>query len=1483
MTGTVAFHNGLYVEAIGGTDQNRAISAHGAGSLFLVENGLTAKAEDTAVFAQGTDDKATVVSINEAGGVTLIESDKRAVWAYGSAEDPSPVRQVFAAGRFPASTPVRVFFLILYKTFGTELMVRGSSQQAGASGARPVQFVFARTKGSKMNATFKVVFNKARGALMVVNEVTSSVQAKGTKTVVAVAAAAAMTSAMAADAEPVVPPAEEEAPVVDTSLWTDKTVSSAETVKAGETVKIHSAVIGQGGSLIVQGNVDRDPQEVNGEKTSVLSVEQGGKVTVETTGNLQVNDLSIAGDVTATGTEEWTDEEHGRTTPAVGAYKSFVMTDGKLELSQGGRAWIGSTWSKDPEAYGRMELKGGEVTLKDGGYITGNKRLVKAGEYYAAEDDGHETVKVEEDTLAANVIGFDGAAVTVEGSKNVVDAAKTELTAGTLTIKKGGDLTVRASVATNETDAQAAAAQIAKDGYFAVKGGEMNVEKGASFVVADSLKRVEVTGGEVKNAGRFDAGSSDMTLENAVFANTGKLESEGKLTIGKGGVLETAASKSEAFDMEGGVILNEGGLLKFTALNSTFEDPRAAAQAEEGSEEIPAVPVEKPKDQLLIAGTSYTLAGGAMEGVDSVKIGRNDDAAHMTVTKGDYRFENVRLGNSTKTDGASTLNVEGGKLTVTGLLDLRYGLTTVDGGKLALEGEYLTGKNEDTLVVKKGTFATSGANLFDEVKTEAKEGEEKPAAPSYEISDLLEKGDFRGGVIEVTDEGLKLTQAQVVAAVEMLKNAGIGSNLVFSDVTFTDEKLAFDDALGLNGKGQTMEAGASEDGVTTLVVAETTAAVGKLVVDEKTESVTVSKGEGDAIGVLQITGTAEGGNVISGGKDGKVATLDAAALKLGWDEASKGIVNVDEVKVGELSVTGRFSANDVTVKTSGTIAAGSSLAVDDLASAEGADAVFSVDGTLAANTIGLKVELNEGSALVLGERKVNENAREQVKIPQIIGSVMTTGEDVVVTTNAAGEALLKAEAAKVGVVYDASKNVGLYADKTIALDREKGKLLVGDMNVGTKVEGQIVLGSNAVAVIDVDVFDTENAVFDADKVTFNKDAKVVLAGADRITTIKFVEDGIVDGTLNFVSTNAWLHAGTEHVAETGDTMLNVAFHGTGVAALDGFAESVLTTGSDSLGVVNAIGTVYNEGGSLSEVGKKALSEYMSLPVLAGTYNAAYDAAEQVWNTVSARNVSRSGKVEGLWADVFYASNEAKDMYGEGRGYEADVNGGVLGYDYTAECGGKLGVAFSIGSSDVNGTGDTVGKFGNDADFWGLSVYGSKTVTDKMVVSADVTYLSLDNDVTGSVAGASVEESIDSSVLSVALRADWKAYESASFEVVPHAGIRYAQIDVDDYREMNGESLDVLEMPVGVAFSGKFETAGMTFVPTLDFTVVPQIGDTDVKSFDGKALDVLDNTYNATIGVNAVYGDFTFGAAVKYGFGTNDRGNAGVNVKAAYQF
>ena len=54
-----------------------------------------------------------------------------------------------------------------------------------------------------MNSTFKVIFNRVRGALMVVNEATSSVQTKGTKTVIAAAGAAGSAGAAALATEAV--------------------------------------------------------------------------------------------------------------------------------------------------------------------------------------------------------------------------------------------------------------------------------------------------------------------------------------------------------------------------------------------------------------------------------------------------------------------------------------------------------------------------------------------------------------------------------------------------------------------------------------------------------------------------------------------------------------------------------------------------------------------------------------------------------------------------------------------------------------------------------------------------------------------------------------------------------------------------------------------------------------------------------------------------------------------------------------------------------------------------------------------------------------------------------------------------------------------------------------------------------------------------------------------------------------------------------
>lgn len=741
--------------------------------------------------------------------------------------------------------------------------------------------------------------------------------------------------------------------------------------------------------------------------------------------------------------------------------------------------------------------------------------------------------------------------------------------------------------------------------------------------------------------------------------------------------------------------------------------------------------------------------------------------------------------------------------------------------------------------------------------------------------------------------------------------------IVFTNVAFQGD-VTFDTALGYNTYATEVLADGenvkySADGKTATLTVSDDVAVGALKVNAGTEKVVLTTTEGKEFVFAGL-----GGNVITGVDSVTSITSNDGKVTLGWDETSTGVVNADTFDVKDLSVAGQFKATNVVVENGGIDEHGS-LTLDTL-SGNGRFGV-SQAATLDVRRLEIETNLEQGATLVIRDR-LDAPAAEGIatlatdddkKLAQIadtvrVGGLRADGDkqvpivDAIGTTNADGRNLLKAVA---GDQYDAEKNVGLYVDNTIAVARndDDAKLLVGsiDEQVNPKPAGSISLGSNAVMVIDVDAFSADEAVFDAGKLIVNADTKVLLKDADRIGSVKLVKNGTVDSDrfntiLGNGDTNAWLNYEVAQVqveqgegqAATTDVNLNIVFdkEATKDENLNAFAEKVLTTGSESLGVVNAIGTVFYDETTkkLSDIGEEALDEYMALPAVAGTYNAAYDAAEQVWNTIGAHNIDRTaGKTNGVWADVFYSANEAGDMYGNGYGYEADVYGGVLGYDYTAACGGKIGAALTIGTSDVDAKGDFIGDYGNDADFWGLSIYASKDITEKMMVSADITYLSLDNDIKGSVAGASVAESIDSSVISVGLRADWKAYESTAFEVVPHAGIRYAQIDVDDYREMDGESLDVLEMPVGVAFNGKFEAAGMKFVPTLDFTVVPQIGDTEVHPLNGDTLDVLNNTYNTTLGISAEYGDFTFGVAAKYGFGTDDRSNAGVKINATYAF
>ena len=119
--------------------------------------------------------------------------------------------------------------------------------------------------------------------------------------------------------------------------------------------------------------------------------------------------------------------------------------------------------------------------------------------------------------------------------------------------------------------------------------------------------------------------------------------------------------------------------------------------------------------------------------------------------------------------------------------------------------------------------------------------------------------------------------------------------------------------------------------------------------------------------------------------------------------------------------------------------------------------------------------------------------------------------------------------------------------------------------------------------------------------------------------------------------------------------------------------------------------------------------------------------------------------------------------------------------------------------------------------------------------------------------------------------------------MPHAGLRYTKIDADDAFGFKSDSLDVFEAPIGVKVAGRFEpTAGWQVSPSFDFTAVPQLGDKTVGTIAGD-VNVLDNVYNATLGVSAAKDAFTFGLSYRYGFGTDDRADQVIQARVGYAF
>ena len=1252
-----------------------------------------------------------------------------------------------------------------------------------------------------MNSTFKVVFNKARGALMVVNEVTSSVQAKGTKTVVAAAVATMIAgvagTAMAAEWE-VAPEGLEAATdtVITDANWAaikdqnafELTASDKEAKKpwasvakdqtfdktlwvSGAGAKAHASGFGVSGEKVKFTNkgtiyVTSGKDGVNYQNDAIwagngATAINEGKIVAKDAYGMRVGTGDTASKIVNNGSIYV--ESTGAGMELGGAANSEAVNNGLISVGDV------NTESKQALDFGHGVL----IQDQTGAKFTNNGTITAGKGATAIEVKGN---------VNNTALNF--------GAKSDVNGL-VHLAAGKTTLKFDGTVDTM-KIKTEQQEGKAAVA------------AHLDLQNNANITLEDGQKSTYET----------------VTLDDS------------RLNASIWGADNTFKT----------VTVNEGSIFNITKLNSRVDLKSDA---------------DLPKDQLLIArDQSFTydhaqmhVAGKVFTG--NLKVGTLDQKGTVTLKGGEHNFSNLIVGAN-----GSAFNLGEKAVVTVGGLHLYHGegtagkvvvndSTLINTGALTFEPIADKYTAAGTLKLENGTFQTAATDFFKKKEAAAAEA---AAQPEYEATG--NQAFLAGnGTLNLTSKAFEYSLTDLNAAQNLIDN-NRSIKVVFTNGTLTlkdGETLDAKSISGLNLAGHTGVAG--DDGAFAVDKTTTVGAIDFKAVTNK-EATEIALGNSAA-----LTLAGNGGDVFKnlGANVTKITTGD---LVLGT-AGNSGNVNVDTLKTEALTVAGDFTARAVEATTA------------------------KIDGILTANSV--KTTDATDGAKVTGALVLTGNVKKDVS--ELTGKVTVTDRGVLTTNRAAG------------LAYAAD-----YADEDLSVayvDRQLKLAKGAEINVGeapatgalaaaaTTTDRTVNVNANGIYGIDAASFlYTGKPAAEADLSVFGNSTALNLNGGEveilNITKLGQIDlGGAITNTANIDTDSIYVVVNDKGVdAATGVVTLSynddlVADKTVDARLKDAFTNGV---GTKELGILSALDTpaFYDEEtDKLTAAGNKALEQATGGNATAGVLNVAYDANAQVTDAIVRHQLSEHAGM-GVWADVFYAKNEAKEIYGD-FGYSADIYGGVLGFDYTAACGGTLGAALTVGTADADSEGGVLST-SLSSDFVGLSVYASKDFSG-LNVKADLGYIDFSNDFTG------LGDASDATTITFGVRGDFTAYQNGAFSVVPHMGLRYTRIDTDAVAFNDEQNMNVLEAPIGVKFAGTFEATGWKLVPSYDFTIVPQLGDKEVEAF-GTAGDITilsGGLFNNVLGVEAVKDNMSFGLNASYGFGPDDRANTQINANFRYNF
>ena len=712
-----------------------------------------------------------------------------------------------------------------------------------------------------MNSTFKVVFNKARGALMVVNEVTSSVQGKGTKTVVAAAVAAMIAgvsgSAMAAE--------------TDTEIKATDTALKATFTKAEKQNDVASSLIGTSGdTLALKNDTNKDMYAAGSldltasNKDNVVTLKNGsvsnfsGKVTsadhfgavvTATTGTLKIDNVTFENnkfDEVTTG-----DNPHNGT-------RGIIRAAGaNLEVAKstfaGNEAVLGgaiNVWSN------------GENTVKiTDSTFTGNATKSHGGAVYITGSQVKTTIA--DATFSKNTSGKLGGALQLSG------AGKTTITNTTFSENAAGTF----GGAINATNTKVVATNVNFERNKAVEHG------GALFLDGNTDSHTQAGGKFVGNSAKKNGGAirvqngANLDLTNVVFdgntaANGGAVDT---FKAGDVKFTDTTFTNNQTGGWGGALRINGGNVtIAVTEGKSlVYEGNKAGTNAEEAA----VKKFEKQGDFMYLSNdtdtASFELAG-------DLTIKDSIVSNHGTIEK----TGKGTLTTADMTGFVGNLNVKEGKMVIEG------GIAEYD---IAAQGA-VNGANSGAAGELAATTVTVGqaAGAKPAVKAELAMG---AVQANHAIDFVVNEGSTL--TMQSLAVGTKeYTQRTAAKAATPAKATYVGAVNITGDATVTE--------------GVTVAAGTAEKAA---VLTQTS---GNLTAKSLTVAAAVEKDQKVTAKAGTFSQEADGTLTVDTLTNGGTMTVKGTVVT-NADSVNTGAINSYESKTGSLTIAGGTFTNDGTM------------------------------------------------------------------------------------------------------------------------------------------------------------------------------------------------------------------------------------------------------------------------------------------------------------------------------------------------------------------------------------------------------------------------------------------------------------------------------------------------------------------------------------------------------------------------------------------